>query len=168
MKRIDVNQNINLGSFNKRFSRGLEELGNDGHLTLWCESFDDWYKKIFLTDSKNSKVVAEVSLSLHRKKCWEVEMCSVDSNYQGFGICPHLYLWIMKSLDISIKAGYQQSPGGRGIWYDLAALPEVSVLVRRRGKEFTLAERDDEVREVCSDQFDCYEYETSEVIAVLN
>ena len=168
MNRIEVRKDMRLGKIAPSRVPDCALASTYDNLEMWVDTEETTYKVVYIADATTRDIVARVALSRVRSRVWEVDMCSIDSKYQGFGIAPSLYYWIMLSLDISLKAGYQQSPGGRGIWYDLAALPEVSVLVRRRGSEFAFAERDDEMREVCSDQFDCYEYETSEVIAVLN
>lgn len=168
MERIEVKRDMRLGKINPRYAPelGIERVSSFDNLQMWVDEFERGYKEVYITDARNN-IVSKISIDRARGNVWSVHMIAIDSKYQGFGIAPTLYYWMMFSLGISLKAGSQQSPGGRGIWYELASMPEVNVLVRRRGSEFVIADRDDEEREVCSDEFDCYESKSSEVIAAL-
>ena len=65
------------------------------------------------------------------KESYEIAMVQIDSKYQGFGLAPKIYRYLMKKIGVTLKAGTQQSYGGRSIWNDLAAYKDVQVVGKK-------------------------------------
>ena len=65
------------------------------------------------------------------KESYEIAMVQIDSKYQGFGLAPKIYRYLMKKIGLTLKAGTQQSYGGRSIWNDLAAYKDVQVVGKK-------------------------------------
>jgi hypothetical protein len=67
---------------------------------------------------------------------WYVDMSQVDCKYQGFGIMPEVYAFILNNLpgDFVLRAGSSQSPGGQQIWKKLAQRDDVVVFTKQDGE----------------------------------
>lgn len=83
----------------------------------------------------NSVMIIDLEKSKARvfKDSYEITMVIIDSTYQGFGLAPKIYRYLMRKIGITLKAGIQQSPGGRSIWNDLAKCKDVQVVGKKNG-----------------------------------
>lgn len=105
------------------------------------------------------KTIADLNLSNdYCKGAYHVDLMRIDSRYQGHGIAPLLYRYVMKRLGIIIQAGTCQSSGGRKLWAQLAKTPGVEIFAAyRRGKELVQIEIDDEDEELHHDTMKLYD-----------
>lgn len=57
-----------------------------------------------------------------------VSMVSVDNEYKGNGLSHKLYRWLLVNHPkLVLRAGPDQSPGGRYIWYNLAKYKDILI-----------------------------------------
>jgi GNAT superfamily N-acetyltransferase len=59
------------------------------------------------------------------KKSLQVETITVDEDYRGQGIATSLYGIVLTIMKRPLLAGGSQTPGGRGMWVNLASIPGV-------------------------------------------
>ena len=76
------------------------------------------------------RIAAKVELSKERG-AWHVDMLSVDSRYKGNNLAVKIYKFLMRKMDITLKAGTSQSAGGRYVWNKLAKTPGVVVYAKK-------------------------------------
>lgn len=78
-------------------------------------------------------------LNLSKDYCdgaYHVDLMRVDHRFQGHGLAPLLYRYVLRKLGIVLQAGKYQSAGGRKLWAQLAKMKDVTVFAcYRRGKE---------------------------------
>jgi len=95
------------------------------------------------------QLIADLNLYNLAKGAYHVDMMRVDYRYQGHGIAPLIYRFVLRKLGIVLQAGTCQSAGGRKLWAQLAKTNGVMVYaLHRRGTEahvFDLDEDDDEL-----------------------
>ena len=95
--------------------------------------------------------VCEIDLALIKQGVWRVDHVKVDQRFQGFGLVPSFYKFIMKKLDIILEAGMCQSPGGRYIWAQLSKVKDVTVFAKSVNSKAYSVECDDSDRELVID-----------------
>lgn len=99
--------------------------------------------------------VCEIDLSQinkrHKSIAWQVDNVRVDQRFQGFGLVPRFYKYIMKKLDIILEAGTYQSPGGRYIWAQLSKVKDVTVFAKSVNSKAYSVECDESDRELVID-----------------
>jgi len=76
------------------------------------------------------RVVALVGLSKARN-VWCINVLKVDSRFRGDNLAIKLYKFILTKLDITLKAGDSQSPGGRYVWNKLYKTAGVVIYARK-------------------------------------
>lgn len=105
------------------------------------------------------KKIAQLDLSKKIfKNAYHVDFMQIDHQYQGHGIAPMLYRYIMKKLGIIIQAGTLQSPGGRKLWAQLAKTTGVSIYAAyRRSQELIQIEIDKEDEELNHESIKMYD-----------
>jgi len=64
----------------------------------------DWYNA---TEGVQHRIVARVELSLERG-AWAVDLLQVDSRYKGKNLAIRLYRFLLRRLDITLRAGDRQ------------------------------------------------------------
>jgi len=94
--------------------------------------------------------IADLNLFNGRAKgAYHVDLMRVDYRYQGHGIAPLVYRYVLRKLGIVIQAGECQSAGGRKLWAQLAKMGGVMVYgLHRRSSEahtFDMDEAEDEL-----------------------
>ena len=62
---------------------------------------------------------------------WHVDMLNVDSRYKGNNLAIKVYKFLMRKMDITLKAGSVQSAGGRYVWNKLSKTPGVVVYAKK-------------------------------------
>ena len=129
MERIRYKKNHSLGYF------GADDYDPIGSVTgykcytseeedlLWVEFVDPEY-----TNSKGfEKRVCQLILTQTKRGVYEVDMMIIDKEFQGLGLAPRFYAYLLRKLNITLKAGSCQSPGGRSIWTRLGKRVDVLV-----------------------------------------
>jgi hypothetical protein len=76
------------------------------------------------------RIAAKVCLSKERG-AWHVGLLNVDSRYKGNNLAVKIYKFLMRKMDITLKAGTSQSAGGRYVWNKLAKTPGVVVYAKK-------------------------------------
>jgi hypothetical protein len=95
--------------------------------------------------------VCEIDLARIKQRVWRVDNVRVDQRFQGFGLVPRFYKYIMKKLDIILEAGTCQSPGGRYIWAQLSKVKDVTVFAKSVNSKAYSVECDESDRELIID-----------------
>ncbi len=112
------------------------------------------------TDEVHHRSVAHLSLS-KQNGAWHVDLVEVDSRYKGKKLANKLYRFLMKTLGITMMAGWAQSAGGRYIWNNLAKDKDITVYAKKglysKVIDFPKAGK----RELKSNLFDLYAPKTA-------
>jgi hypothetical protein len=110
------------------------------------------------------RIAAKVELSKERG-AWHVDLLSVDSRYKGNNLAIKIYKFLMRKMDITLKAGSCQSAGGRYVWNKLAKTPGVVVYAKKSpySKVFDFPKAGN--RELVGKVFDLYDSD-AEIFAV--
>ena len=110
------------------------------------------------------RIAAKVELSKERG-AWHVDMLSVDSRYKGNNLAIKIYKFLMRKMDITLKAGHSQSAGGRYVWNKLSKTPGVVVYAKKSpySKVFDFPKSGN--RELVGKSFDLYDSD-AEIFAV--
>ena len=117
----------------------------------------DWYNA---TEGVQHRIVARVELSLERG-AWAVDLLQVDSRYKGKNLAIRLYRFLLRRLDITLRAGDSQSAGGRAVWNRLARTSGVVVWARRTDRSKVIDFPQPGAGELTSNQFDLYDSDAS-------
>jgi hypothetical protein len=110
------------------------------------------------------RIPAKVCLSKERG-AWHVDLLSVDSRYKGNNLAIKIYKFLMRKMDITLKAGTSQSAGGRYVWNKLSKTPGVVVYAKKSpySKVFDFPKTGN--RELVGKVFDLYDSD-AEIFAV--
>jgi GNAT superfamily N-acetyltransferase len=114
------------------------------------------------------KVIADLMLSTeYCKGAYHVDLMRVDHRYQGHGIAPLLYRFLLRKLGIILQAGTAQSGGGRKLWAQLGKMKGVQLFAAtRRGKSARVLEVDKEDEELTDESVKLYDGRTVYTFAV--
>lgn len=172
MERIEHTKSMRLGSiyFCDIEDNDCTYLGKmlGAHVYSEQSAFDKTLLWVYLVDRKldrdkknrRGQKIAELTLSHTKGKAYCVDMSAVDVRYQGHGVMPKLYAFVVYQLGIYLEAGSMQSPGGRKIWVELNKSSIVEVLGRTRtGKKVYYMEENDDGDELvaCSPRVKAYD-----------
>ena len=125
--------------------------------------------KLYLNKPTGVRVVryqpiAELNLSSgslgYTKNAYHADLSQIDYRFQGHGLMPLLYRFLLRRMGIAIQAGVSQSPGGRSIWAKLSKMPGVLVfatLTTRKTKNIFPIELDKEDEELHHDELEIYD-----------
>lgn len=161
MERIDMSKRVTLRSERPEGRRIGRLRGMDVYLEgdLWED-----YIMVVVYGAKARKaghreVISKLSLSTdHCDAAYHVDLMEVDHRYQGHGIAPLLYRYLLRKLGIILQAGTSQSAGGRKIWAQLARMKDVTVYaVYERGRKAYLIDSEDEADELEHDSVNLYD-----------
>ena len=110
------------------------------------------------------RIAAKVEMSKERG-AWHIDMLSVDSRYKGNNLAIKIYKFLMRKMDITLKAGTCQSAGGRYVWNKLSKTPGVVVYAKKSpySKVFDFPKAGK--RELIGKVFDLYDSD-AEIFAV--
>ena len=111
------------------------------------------------------RIAAKVVLSKERG-AWHVVLLSVDSRYKGNNLAIKLYKFLMKKLDITLKAGTCQSAGGRYVWNKLSKTSGVVVYAKKSPYSKVIDFPKTGNRELIGKVFDLYDSD-AEIFAVI-
>jgi len=138
-----------------------EKCTSQGAIVIWV--YDrNVTKKIY--GETRLRIVAAVELSKERN-AWHVDMIRVDSRYKGQNLAVKLYRFLMRKMDITLKAGSSQSAGGRYIWNKLAKTPGVVIYAKKSPHSKVIDFPKTGKRELVGKMFDLYD-SNAEIFAV--
>ena len=118
--RITMNKGVALGYGNLD---DLELVGRAFGYDIYNEEETPTYRTVWVYDRNVTKrvrtlygdmetryrIVAKVELSKERG-AWHVDLLSVDSRYKGNNLAIKIYKFLMRKMDITLKAGTKKSP----------------------------------------------------------
>ena len=84
-------------------------------------------------------------------------MLRVDSRYKGHNLAVKLYRFLMRKMDITMKAGSSQSAGGRYVWNKLAKTPGVVIYAKKSPYSKVIDFPKAGKRELVGKMFDLYD-----------
>jgi len=143
--RITMNKGVFLGYGS---TEDLELVGRAFGYDIYIEKEERTYNVVWVYDRNITKrsrrsvtfddgmmetryrIAAKVEMSKERG-AWHVDMLSVDSRYKGNNLAIKIYKFLIKKMDITLKAGTSQSAGGRYVWNKLAKTPGVVVYAKK-------------------------------------
>ena len=143
--RITMNKGVTLGYGNLD---DLELVGRAFGYDIYVDADSRTYNVIWVYDRNVTKrvrrsvtfddgmmetryrIAAKVEMSKERG-AWHVDMLSVDSRYKGNNLAIKIYKFLMRKMDITLKAGTSQSAGGRYVWNKLSKTPGVVVYAKK-------------------------------------
>ena len=173
--RITMNKGVALGYGNLD---DLELVGRAFGYDIYVEKEESTYNVIWVYDRNVTKrirnwdddmetryrIAARVELSKERG-AWHVDLLSVDSRYKGNNLAIKIYKFLMKKMDITLKAGTSQSAGGRYVWNKLSKTPGVVVYAKKSPYSKVIDFPKAGKRELLGKVFDLYDSD-AEIFAV--
>jgi hypothetical protein len=173
--RITMNKGVALGYGNLD---DLELVGRAFGYDIYVEKEERTYNVIWVYDRNVTKrirnwdddmetryrIAARVELSKERG-AWHVDLLSVDSRYKGNNLAIKVYKFLMKKMDITLKAGTSQSAGGRYVWNKLSKTPGVVVYAKKSPYSKVIDFPKAGKRELLGKVFDLYD-SNAEIFAV--
>ena len=173
--RITMNKGVTLGYGNLD---NLELVGRAFGYDIYVDKVESTYNDIWVYDRNVTKrfrhvegymetrfrIVAKVELTKERGG-WHVDLLNVDSRYKGNNLAIKIYKFLMRKMDITLKAGTSQSAGGRYVWNKLSKTPGVVVYAKKSpySKVFDFPKAGN--RELVGKVFDLYDSD-AEIFAV--
>ena len=173
--RITMNKGVALGYGNLD---NLELVGRAFGYDIYVDKVESTYNDIWVYDRNVTKrvrtlygdmetryrIAAKVELSRERG-AWHVDLLSVDSRYKGNNLAIKIYKFLMRKMDITLKAGTRQSAGGRYVWNKLSKTIGVVVYAKKSpySKVFDFPKAGK--RELIGKVFDLYDSD-AEIFAV--
>ncbi len=173
--RIKMNKGVALGYGNledlelvgRAFGYDIYEKGlSTANLGCFLHNFFTQLQNFFLGSDMEtrSRIAAKVELSKERG-AWHVDLLSVDSRYKGNNLAIKIYKFLMKKLDITLKAGTSQSSGGWFVWNKLSETSGVVVYAKKSPYSKVIDFPKAGKRELVSKVFDLYNSD-AEIFAV--
>ena len=175
VERITMNKGVTLGYGNLD---DLELVGRAFGYDIYIDKVESTYCDIWVYDRNVTKrargmygvmetryrIAAKVEMSKERG-AWHIDMLSVDSRYKGNNLAIKIYKFLMRKMDITLKAGTSQSAGGRYVWNKLSKTPGVVVYAKKSpySKVFDFPTAGN--RELVGKVFDLYDSD-AEIFAV--
>ena len=173
--RIKMDKGVFLGYGNLE---DLELVGRAFGYDIHIEKEERTYNTVWVYDRNVTKrargmygvmetcyrIAAKVEMSKERG-AWHIDMLSVDSRYKGNNLAIKIYKFLMNKMDITLKAGSNQSAGGRYVWNKLAKTSGVTVYAKKSpySKVFDFPKVGN--RELSGEMFDLYDSD-AEIFAV--
>jgi len=173
--RITMNKGVTLGYGNLD---NLELVGRAFGYDIYNEEETPTYRTVWVYDRNVTKrvrtlygdmetryrIAAKVELSKERG-AWHVDLLNVDSRYKGNNLAIKIYKFLMRKMDITLKAGTSQSAGGRYVWNKLSKTPGVVVYAKKSPYSKVIDFPKAGNRELVSKVFDLYNSD-AEIFAV--
>ena len=138
-----------------------EECTFQGAIVIWVYDRNATKK---ICGETRFRIAAVVELSKERG-AWHVDMLRVDSRYKGKNLAVKLYRFLMRKMDITMKAGSSQSAGGRYVWNKLAKTPGVVIYAKKSPYSKVIDFPKAGKRELVGKVFDLYDSD-AEIFAV--
>ena len=136
----------------------------DRNVTKRVRIYDPWDEDIDGEMETRYRIAAKVEMSKERG-AWHVDMLNVDSRYKGNNLAIKVYKFLMRKMDITLKAGTSQSAGGRYVWNKLSKTPGVVVYAKKSPYSKVIDFPKTGKRELVSKTFDLY-CSNAEIFAV--
>jgi len=113
-------------------------------------------------------VIADLMLSTeYCKGAYHVDLMRVSDRYQGHGIAPLLYAFLLRKLGIILQAGTCQSAGGRKLWAQLGKMKGVKLFAAtKRSKSAVVIDVDKDDEELTDESVKLYDGRTIYTFAV--
>lgn len=135
MKRIELQQSQTLGTAKIDYlinEEDYEYAGMCSGMAVYSTPFDKSFTEIEVLDlsttrRNKTRRIMQITLTYTKRGSYTVEMVSIDRKYQGHGIAPRIYRYIMRKFGIVLEAGSQQSPGGRSVWAALSKMTRITM-----------------------------------------
>jgi hypothetical protein len=177
--RITMNKGVTLGYGNLD---NLELVGRAFGYDIYIDKEESTYCDIWVYDRNVTircrrsvtyddglmetryRIAAKVEMSKERG-AWHIDMLSVDSRYKGNNLAIKIYKFLMKKMDITLKAGTSQSAGGRYVWNKLSKTPGVVVYAKKSPYSKVIDFPKAGNRELVGKVFDLYDSD-AEIFAV--
>ena len=173
--RIKMNKSVALGYGNLD---DLELVGRAFGYDIYVDKVESTYNDIWVYDRNVTKrvrtlygdmetryrIAAKVELSKERG-AWHVDLLNVDSRYKGNNLAIKIYKFLMRKMDITLKAGTSQSAGGRYVWNKLSKTPGVVVYAKKSPYSKVIDFPKAGNRELVGKVFDLYD-SNAEIFAV--
>jgi hypothetical protein len=156
----------------------LELIGRAFGYDLYVDKEERTYQVVWVYDRNVTKrlrnicgkmetryrIAAKIEMSKERG-AWHVDLLQVDSRYKGKNLAIKTYKFLMNKMDITLKAGSNQSAGGRYVWNKLAKAPGVMVYAKKSpySKVFDFPKTGN--RELVGNMFNLYD-SAAEIFAV--
>lgn len=103
------------------------------------------------------KLAAELQLERSTYGFWQVGLAVVDREFRGQDLACKIYKFLLRKGYI-LRAGSEQSPGGRYIWYRLAQSKSIEVVGRPKwSRKLYPLKANHSTREVCHPDIDVYD-----------
>ena len=179
--RIEMNKSVSLGYGNLDY---LDLVGHAFGCDIYVETVESTAIVVWVYDRNVTKrmrrgnwvddcpngmetryrIPAKVCLSKERG-AWHVDLLQVDSRYKGKNLAIKTYKFLMNKMDITLKAGSNQSAGGRYVWNKLAKTSGVTVYAKKSpySKVFDFPKTGN--RELAGNMFNLYD-SAAEIFAV--
>ncbi len=173
--RITMNKGVALGYGNLD---DLELIGRAFGYDLYVDKEERTYQVVWVYDRNVTKrlrnicgkmetryrIAAKIEMSKERG-AWHIDLLQVDSRYKGKNLAIKTYKFLMNKMDITLKAGSNQSAGGRYVWNKLSKTPGVVVYAKKSpySKVFDFPKAGK--RELTGKVFDLYDSD-AEIFAV--
>jgi len=144
--RIEMNKGVALGYGNLDY---LELVGRAFGYDIYVEKEERTAMNVWVYDRNVTKrmrrgnwdnypnemetryrIAAKVEMSLERG-AWCIDLLNVDSRYKGNNLAIKIYKFLMRKMDITLKAGCSQSAGGRYVWNKLSKTTGVVVYAKK-------------------------------------
>lgn len=161
MERIRYQKRHSLGYFGNTDYRPFGTV--KGYKCYICDD-DEGPVWVEFVDPDNTdrrgraKRVAEIILSETKRNVFEVDTTVLDTKYQGMGLAPIFYAYLLRRKGWTIKAGTAQSPGGRSIWSRLSRRKDVIIYGKTRtGRPTMMIENDEGELEPIFGRFEAYD-----------
>lgn len=105
------------------------------------------------------QLIADLNLYNGKAKgAYHVDLMRIDYRYQGHGLAPLIYRFVLRKVGITLQAGTLQSAGGRKIWAQLAKTKGVMVYaLHRRDTEARAFDLDEDDNELHHEAFKVYD-----------
>jgi hypothetical protein len=138
-------------------------IGSINKIQCFVSVQDEVMMDVTFVSPKNSKcgyTVCEIGLTRGNDEnpVWGIDITRVDSRFQGHGLAPKFYKFLISKLGITLKAGSMQSPGGRIIWTQLSNLNNVTVYAKtKNGKPYQVDSNDEGTELVSSGRYQIYD-----------
>jgi hypothetical protein len=177
--RITMNKGVSLGYGNLD---NLELVGRAFGYDIYVEQEERIYQTVWVYDRNVTirarrsstyddglmetryRVAAKIDLSKERG-AWNVNMLNVDSRYKGNNLAIKIYKFLMRKMDITLRAGSCQSAGGRYVWNKLAKTAGVVVYSKKSPYSKVIDFPKSGNRELVGKVFDLYD-SNAEIFAV--
>ena len=165
--RITMNKKVSLGYGNLD---DLELLGRAFGYDIYVETGLSTYKVVWVYDRNVTKrmrhiegymetryrIVSKIDLTKDVGG-WHVDLVNVDSRYKGNNLAVKFYCFLIRKLNITLKAGSSQSSGGRYIWNKLAKVKDITVYAKKSTYSKVIDFPKSGHRELVGKKFDLYD-----------